>query len=160
MIEWNWRDSATADDNAVPWIGKTIFYIKDEPAAKVSFKAKPHLIKIEATGLCRKHTTKPRTFAVCYSDSEFCPKADRRDSKYAIENARILEGVVSACQTGIESKCKNCCDDDDSLSCQFCKANIKTACPSASGLEFLADTGSEEDLISKGRITASQLDNC
>ena len=75
---------------------------------------------------------------------------------------------MNACQAGIESQCKYCCDDDDSLTCQFCEANIKTACPSTSGLEFLADTGSEEDLISRVIMQCitppfqlkTQLDNC
>ena len=47
------RDSTQVDDSAVPWIGKTAFYIRDEPAAKVSFKAKPQVIKVEANGLGR-----------------------------------------------------------------------------------------------------------
>ena len=149
VIEWSWKDSTQVDDTTVPWIGKTIFYIKDESSGKVTFKAKPQVIEVEANGLGRKRTIKPRTFAVCYSDSEFCPKADKRDSKFAIQSAKTLEGVVNACQAGIESQCEYCCDDDDSLTCQFCEANIKTACPSTSGLEFLADTGSEEDLISR-----------
>ena len=149
-VNWDWRNSAFDDSDKTPWIGRTIFYIKDDPLRRVSFDSKPKIIRIESVGAGRRHTTKPRSFTVCYSEASFCPRPDQRDRKYAIENARILEGVVKASLSGMECKCKFCCDFDASMTCEYCEATMKTACPSTSGLEFLADTGSEEDLISRG----------
>ena len=87
-------------------------------------------------------------------DQENCPKADSRDARYAIETARLLEQAVKAMLQGIPSPCDyespSNEHEDFNVTCQHCEEVSKTACIGAlAGIQFLADTGSEEDLISK-----------
>ena len=97
---------------------------------------------------------RPRRYSTCYADQENCPKADLRDTRYAIETARLLEQAVKAMLQGIPSPCDYECPsnehEDFNVTCQHCEEVSKTACIGAlAGIQFLADTGSEEDLISK-----------
>ena len=163
VCEWSWRDNSDQGHDKTPWVGKSVYRIIPDVAAlaagkpvpsarksrKVSFQNNPKVYKIRASGLCRKLTLKPRGYAVCYADQENCPKPDRCDLRYAIESARVLEGVIESIKAGVESKCKYECEEDDGPTCQYCENTLKMSCISTNGLEFLADTGSEEDLISR-----------
>ena len=93
------------------------------------------------------HRTKTRAFGVCYLDAETCPPPNPQD----------LASVVSSMPSGISCPCKYMCGDDgdddgDEIPTAILRSehypNLERKACNA-GLEFLADTGSEEDLISK-----------
>ena len=67
----------------------------------------------------------------------------------AIEAAMELEAIVMASIMDVKVPCNFECSDFG-LTCQHCEKLYQLSCPAHSaGLEFLADTGSEEDLISR-----------
>ena len=71
-----------------------------------------------------------------------------------MEAARLLKQAVKAMLQGIPSPCDYECPstecEDFSTTCQHCEEVSKTACAGAlARIPFLAETGSEEDLISK-----------
>ena len=58
----------------------------------------------------------------------------------------MLQGIPSPC----DYECPSNDREDFNVTCQHCEEVSKTACAGAlAGIQFLADTGSEEDLISK-----------
>ena len=58
----------------------------------------------------------------------------------------MLQGIPSPC----DYECPSNEHEDFNVTCQHCEEVSKTACIGAlAGIQFLADTGSEEDLISK-----------
>ena len=121
---------------------------------KVLFVSRPEVKSISVDGRGGKLVNRPRRYSTCYADQENCPKADSRDTRYAIETARLLEQAVKAMLQGIPSPCDYECPsnehEDFNVTCQPCEEVSKTACIGAlAGIQFLADTGSEEDLISK-----------
>ena len=99
----------------------------------MSLNSNPKVYKIRARGLCRKLTLKPRGYAVCYLDQENCPRPDRRDLRYAIESARILERVVESMKAGIESACEYECEEDEGPTCQHCENTLRMSCVSTNG---------------------------
>ena len=129
------------------------------PTKKLRFKETPKIKQIPMEGNGFRHRTKPRTFEVCYLDAESCPPSNPKDLKQAIKVASELEGIVSSMVNGVSAPCNYMCGDDEDensehpasiLSCEHCCNLNSRACPGFNaGLEFLADTGSEEDLISK-----------
>ena len=67
----------------------------------------------------------------------------------AVEAAKELEAIVTASITDVKVPC-NFEGYDFGLTCQHCEKLYQLSCPAHNaGLEFLADTGSEEDLISR-----------
>ena len=84
----------------------------------------------------------------------------RRTSSKAIKAAEQLASVMSSMLNGVESPCGYMCGDESDeegdeapvaiLRCEHCSGLERNACLGFNaGLEFLADAGSEEDLISK-----------
>ena len=66
-----------------------------------------------------------------------------------MEAAKELRGIVDCINLGVVPPCKFECEEED-ITCEHCAELCKPACPSKlMGIEFLADTGSEEDLISQ-----------
>ena len=121
---------------------------------KVLFVSRPEVKSILVDGRGGKLVNRPRRYSTCYADQENCPKADSRYTRYAIETARLLEQAVKAMLQGIPSPCDYECPsnehEDFNVTCQHCEEVSKTACIGAlAGIQFLANTGSEEDLISK-----------
>ena len=121
---------------------------------KVLFVSRPEIKSTPVDGRGGKLVNRPRRYSTCYTNQENCPKADSRDARYAMEAARLLEQAVKAMLQGIASPCDYECPSNDredfNVTCQHCEEVSKTACAGAlAGIQFLADTGSEEDLISK-----------
>ena len=147
---WNWR-SKRSQQNTTPWVGKTVFKIKD-PNRKLRFSDKVRVYQVPMDK-CIKLIRKPRQFSVCYLDERSCPKSSKDDREYAKNVALELANVVQASLRGESVDCDYECEDETSLTCECCEnfgRAAELACPSAVDyLEFLADTGSEEDLISR-----------
>ena len=145
--EWNWRIKVPKAPDT-PWVGKSIFKIRKEPG-KPQFKEWPQIRKIPVEGAGKHIITRARRFSICYADEENCPKADPRDARFAVEAAKELKGIVDCIYSGVVPPCEFECEGED-MTCEHCTDVSKPACPSRLvGIEFLADTGSEEDLISQ-----------
>ena len=110
---------------------------------------KPHVWRINVEGKGSPHLTKQRRYSTVYVDSSHCPKPDRRGTTQAMEAAKELEAIVVASTNDVKVPCNFECSDFG-LTCQHCEKLYQLSCAAHSaGLEFLADTGSEEDLISR-----------
>ena len=145
--EWNWRIKVPKAPDT-PWVGQSIFKIRKE-VGKPQFKEWPQIRKIPIEGTGKHISTRARRFSTCYADEENCPKADPRDARFAVEAAKELKGIVDCINSGVVPPCKFECEEED-ITCEHCADICKPACPSKLvGIEFLADTGSEEDLISQ-----------
>ena len=145
--EWSWRVKVPKAPDT-PWVGQSIFKIRKE-VGKPQFKEWPQIRKIPIEGTGKHISTRPRRFSTCYADEENCPKADPRDARFAVEAAKELKGIVDCINSGVVPPCKFECEEED-ITCEHCADVCKPACPSRLvGVEFLADTGSEEDLISQ-----------
>ena len=115
---------------------------------QVRVNPKPHVRHIDIEGKGSPHLTKQRRYSTVYIDSSHCPKPDRRDTTQAIEAAKELEAIVMASLNDASVLCNFECSDFG-LTCQHCEKLYQLSCAAHNaGLEFLADTGSEEDLIS------------
>ena len=116
---------------------------------QVRINPKPHVWHIDVEGKGSPHLTKQRRYSTVYIDSSHCPKPDRRDTTQAIEAAKELEAIVVASTNDVKVPC-NFEGSDFGLTCQHCEKLYQLSCVAHNaGLEFLADTGSEEDLISR-----------
>ena len=110
---------------------------------------KPHVWHIDVEGKGSPHLAKQRRYSTVYVDSSHCPKPDRRDATQAIEAAKELEAIVAASTNDVKVPCNFECSDFG-LTRQHCEKLYQLSCAAHNaGLEFLADTGSEEDLISR-----------
>ncbi|CAE7379256.1 unnamed protein product [Symbiodinium natans] len=149
---WDWKGGKGETNDKTPWTGKTVFKIKEQNK-KVKFCEKPKVREIPFEGKGYKHSYKVRRYNTCYADAENCPKPDNNDLQVAIRNARELTMLLARHEGGERTDCRLECDEPDSLTCGMCKHVVESseiACPGiATPLEFLADTGSEEDLISE-----------
>ncbi|CAE7392928.1 unnamed protein product [Symbiodinium natans] len=149
---WDWKGGKGGTNDKTPWTGKTVFKIKEQNK-KVKFCEKPKVREIPFEGKGYKHSYKVRRYNTCYADAENCPKPDNNDLQVAIRNARELTMLLARHEGGERTDCRLECDEPDSLMCGMCKHVVESseiACPGiATPLEFLADTGSEEDLISE-----------
>ena len=115
---------------------------------QVRVNPKPHVRHIGIEGKGSPHLTKQRRYSTVYVDSSHCPKPDRRDTIQAIEATKELEAIVMASLNDANVLCNFECSDFG-LTCQHCEKLHQLSCAAHNaGLEFLADTGSEEDLIS------------
>ena len=142
--------AAAASDAGHAFQGNSASRVKK----KVLFVSRPEIKSIPVDGRGGKLVNRPRRYSTCYPNRENCRKPDSRDARYAVEAARLLEQAVKAMLQGIPSPCDYECPSNDredfNVTCQHCEEVSKTACAGAlAGIQFLADTGSEEDLISK-----------
>ena len=95
----------------------------------------------------RKQRTPNGPGTTCYADDNNCPKADQGDAWFAFEAAKELKGIIDCIDAGVAATCKFKCEE--SIACEHCENLSRPACPGTRvGVEFLADTGSEEDLMS------------
>ena len=98
-----------------------------------------------------------RLYMFHYAKNEDCPKSDPNDLNDALESAIYLESAVTGMSQGVDVKCKYKCRTRDGF-CIHCKCAapipvIATpARANGSNLEIIADTGSEEDLISNSDL--------
>ena len=157
---WGWRsgklDSGLGDD--VKWTGSTTFRIQNKKQKKkVSFINRPEIKEIPAEGEGWRHIPSPSTRINHFKTAQDCPKGGPEEVAIAQSVANNLHVAVmnqlSVCAPKCKYKCKNesgvckhCCIDLQSNTQQQAQA---PACPASTPLEVIADTGSEEDLISK-----------
>ena len=133
------------------WIGATTFYLKPK-VMKVQFQ-RPEIIDIAPEGEGWRFVVEKRKYDSRYKTTDDCPLSDPDDSNDALENALFLESAVNGMKLGVRVKCGYRCRGREGF-CVKCKdavplPSIAAAATShESNLEIIADTGSEEDLIS------------
>ena len=116
---------------------------------QVRINPKPHVRHIDVEGKGSPHLTRQRRYSNVHMDSSHCPKPERKDTTQAIEAAKEFEAIVKALSTDCQVPCDLECSDFG-LTCQHSEKLYQLSCAAHNaGLEFLADTGSEEDLISR-----------
>ena len=134
------------------WIGTTTFRLKPK-CMKAKFASRHETIDIALEGDGWSFVKPKRLYMFRYAKNEDCPKSDPSDLNDALESATYLESAVTGMSQGIDVKCKYKCRTRDGF-CIHCKcaASIPVIATPArvngSNLEIIADTGSEEDLIS------------
>ncbi|CAE7587446.1 unnamed protein product [Symbiodinium natans] len=144
---WNWR-SKRSQQNTTPWVGKTVFKIKD-PNRKLRFSDKVRVYQVPMDK-CIKLIRKPRQFSVCYLDERSCPKSSKDDREYAKNVALELANVVQASLRGESVDCDYECEDETSLTCECCEnfgRAAELACPRVSrpyGLAGVSEEAEEE----------------
>eukprot|EP00439_Symbiodinium_sp_Y106_P006654 s10770_g1.t1 len=93
-----------------------------------------------------------------------CPVPDPDDSNDALENALFLESAVNGMKLGVRVKCGYRCRGREGF-CTKCKDAVAlpifaaAAVNHEANLEIIADTGSEEDLISHSDLEAPYFIN-
>ena len=133
------------------WIGTTTFYLKPK-VMKVQFQ-RPEIIDIAPEGEGWKFVVEKRKYNRKYKTSDDCPIPDPDDSNDALENALFLESAVKGMKLGVRVKCGYRCRGREGF-CTKCKDAVApptfaaAAVNHEANLEIIADTGSEEDLIS------------
>ena len=143
---FNWRQVPSERPGNM-WVGKTIFYFQDLPS--VRFDNMVEMIAIEPEGRQRSHAYLPRAYTQTYPTAEECPRADPKDLKRSILWAKQFSDMVECSLHDMKAQCHFECNEEGFV-CEHCERLIRPACAGlVPGLEFLADTGSEEDLISK-----------
>ena len=143
---FNWR-KVPSERPGNTWVGKTIFYFQDLPS--VRFGNTIEMIAIEPEGKQRSHAYLPRAYGQTYPAAEDCPRADPKDLKRSILWAKQFSNMIGCSLHDMNAKCNFECNEEGFV-CEHCERLIRPACAGlVPGLEFLADTGSEEDLISK-----------
>jgi hypothetical protein len=134
-----------------------------KPKLKVRFSEKVDTKDVPQIGDARRTLRKKRVYIKQWSQTKHCPKPDKSELEHAIDTADMLAKVVEASLSGKDSPCRYDCDDED-LFCPKCmkvvipeasRKGLPSAAPQGSPaavahspIEFIADTGSEEDLIS------------
>ena len=149
---FNWR-KVPFERPGNMWVGKTIFYFQDLP--NVRFDNTVEMIAIEAEGKQRPHAYLPRAYTQTFPTAEDCPRADPKDLKRSILWAKQFSNMVECSLQGMKAKCDFECNDEEGFVCERCERLVRSGCAGlVPGLEFLADTGSEEDLTSKSDCRA------
>ena len=144
--QFDWRQQAPQKPDDL-WVGKTIFFLR--PIPKVSFDKQVQMIAVEPEGKGRKHAYLPRVFSESYATARDCPRPNPQDLARALVWAKQFERVAECMVRGFPAACHYQCDEEG-LMCEHCERTVRPSCAGlVPGLEFLADTGSEEDLISR-----------
>ncbi|CAE7215243.1 Eef2k, partial [Symbiodinium sp. CCMP2456] len=144
--QYDWRKALPGKPDDL-WVGKTIFYLR--PMPRVSINEEPIMISIEPEGKRKKHSYLPRADSESYLTARDCPRPDSQDTKRAILWAKQFERVIQCMCTNVKTSCDYECEEEGFV-CEHCEKLTRPACAGlVPGFEFLADTGSEEDLISK-----------
>ena len=145
--QYNWRKTRPGNPDEL-WVGRTIFFLRPMPSVKTSNE--PIMISIDPEGKGRKHSYLPRAYSHVYPTARETPRPDPQDTKRAILWAKQFERVVQCMCNDVKSQCEYECEEEGFV-CEHCEKLVRPACAGlVPGLEFLADTGSEEDLISRG----------
>ena len=144
--QYDWRKALPGKPDDL-WVGKTIFSLR--PMPKVSFDDEPVMIGISPDGNQRKHSYLPRVYSNNYPTARDCPRPDSQETKRAVLWAKQFERVIQCMKADMKPSCGYECLEEGWM-CEHCEKLSRPACAGlVPGLEFLADTGSEEDLISK-----------
>ena len=154
-LQYNWK---TCDKQApLPnWTGVTSFKLKPKDMS-VCFERHPEIHTVESVGDGWKFVPHKRKCVARFKTNADCPMSDPGDLQCAVIIAQNLEASVYSELHGEKTKCKHrCCKPD--FACRHCAAgNIMsgTAAPARKelqSLDIIADTGSEEDLISSSDL--------
>ena len=149
--QFDWRQQVPQKPDDL-WVGKTIFFLR--PIPKVSFDTQVQMIAVEPEGKGRKHAYLPRVYSQSYATARDCPRPNPQDLTKAIVWAKQFERVAECMVRNIPAACQYECEEEG-LMCESCEKTVRPSCAGlVPGLEFLADTGSEEDLISKNEKQA------
>ena len=144
--QFDWRQQTPQKPDDL-WVGKTIFFLR--PIPKVSFDNQVQMIAVEPEGKGRKHAYLPRVHSESYATARDCPRPNPQDLARALVWAKQFERVAECMVSEFPAACHYQCDEEG-LMCEHCERTVRPSCAGlVPGLEFLADTGSEEDLISR-----------
>ena len=118
------------------------------PQKSVKFDTNPIVCDVKCKHITKSSAPKARIFQDQFRTAKDCPKSSSEDLDYAIQTAQELESIVKVFRSGATAKCQFECVGPDGIgSCVRCHPLMACAAK-VSELEFLADTGSEEDLLS------------
>ena len=124
---------------------------------KAKFASRHEIIDIPHEGDGWSFVNPKRLYTFHYPKIEDCPKPDPNDVNDALGSAIYLESAVTGMNLGVGVKCEYKCRTRDGF-CIHCKCAAPVpmiAAPAranGSNLEIIADTGSEEDLISNSDL--------
>ena len=139
---FDWRKVSSEGPGGM-WVGRTVFYFQALP--KVAFDNTVEMIAIEPDGKQRRARLPPTSVQ---------HHADPKDLKRSILWAKQFSNMIECSLQDMKAKCEFECDEEGFV-CEHCERLIRPACAGlVPGLEFLADTGSEEDPISKSDCRA------
>ena len=118
---------------------------------------------------------RPREFSTVYRTSDDVPVPSKVEQHEAQVRARQLQETVKLHDSDVAPGCGLCCWNDDTgdITCKEYRLasgpkalrevgqfpSIATAAPKA-GVSWLADSGSESDLVSKGMLRDVNAQNC
>ena len=112
------------------------------------------IIDIAPEGEGWRFVVQKRQYDRRYKNAEDCPLSDPDDRNDALENALYLESAVNSMKLGVRVKCGYKCRGREGF-CNKCKDAVPlpsiiaaAAMSKETNLEIIADTGSEEELIS------------
>ena len=118
------------------------------PRKSVRFNTNPVVHDIKCKHITKSSAPKVRVYQEQFRSAVECPKSSKEDLDYAVETAQELESIVKVFLSGATAECEFECVGPDGIgACALCRP-IMTCAAKSSDLEFLADTGSEEDLLS------------
>ena len=120
----------------------------------VRFNDSPDYVNIPLRGEARQVHTPSRKYERQFPITN-PPKADVQDVKDALTSAKMLKATLDACESGVSARCGYECSTE--FGCSRCiPKNINATCAAAVSndgqhldIEWIADTGSAQDLISK-----------
>ena len=123
----------------------------------VRFNDSPDYVDIPLRGEARQVHSPSRKYERQFSITN-PPKADVQDVKDTLTSAKMLKATLDACESRITARCGYKCSTE--FSCSKCiPKNINATCAAAVAregqlwdIEWIADTGSALDLISKGDL--------
>ncbi|CAE7767551.1 unnamed protein product [Symbiodinium sp. CCMP2592] len=128
----------------------------DHDRRTIRFDDNPMLINIPPDG--KMLPTEPETRRYLKSFGGEPPRPSQQDVKDALTTARMLKATLDAYGSGIRAKCGYECDTE--FGCDKCiPKHIEATCVAATkaeaqqlDIEWIADTGSAQDLVSQGDL--------
>ena len=131
-----------------PFLARTHHTQYRAPQKSVRFNTDPVVYDVKCKVINKSSAPKARIFQSQFRTAKDCPKSSSEDLDYAIQTALELESIVKVFCSGATAECEFECVGPDGIgSCAHCHPLMACAAK-VSELEFLADTGSEEDLLS------------
>ena len=123
----------------------------------VCFNDCPDYVDIPLRGEARQVHSPSRKYERQFSITN-PPKADVQDVEDALTSAKMLKATLDECESGITARCGFECSTEFGC-CKCTPKNINATCAAAVAkdgqhvdIEWVADTGSVQDLISKGDL--------
>ncbi|CAE7301823.1 unnamed protein product [Symbiodinium sp. CCMP2592] len=153
------RDAALKIQEGIPQgppPGIPVHPISTPKHGAIRFDDNPMLINIPPDG--KMLPTEPETRRYLKSFGGEPPRPSQQDVKDALTTARMLKATLDAYGSGIRAKCGYECDTE--FGCDKCiPKHIEATCVAATkaeaqqlDIEWIADTGSAQDLVSQGDL--------